>query len=48
MSRSGPVKRLSIRDVPLKIDAALATRRTFFGLLGFSTGWVGRYQMCSG
>ena len=46
VSKSYPVSRLSFRDLPLIIDAALPTQLIFLGLLEVSTPWVGRYQMC--
>ena len=45
---SGPVRRAQLSETPLNFQAALATRRTFPGLFGFSTGCVGRYQNCGG
>ena len=36
--KSGPVRRLLFNEFPLKTDAALETRRTLPGLLGFVTG----------
>ena len=47
-NRSGPVRRALLSETPLNFEAALATRRTLPGLLGFSTGCLGRYQVRGG
>ena len=43
-SRSGPANNLSSRHISLYFAAALQTRQTLPGLLGFSTGWCGKYH----
>ena len=43
-SRSDPANKLSFRHISLYFAAALQTRRTLPGLLGFSTGWCGKYH----
>ena len=43
-SRSGPANNLSFRHISLYFAAALQTRRTLPSLLGFSTGWFGKYH----
>ena len=51
-SRSGPVKKLSFKELPRNLEAALHTRLTFpfvefLCLFGFSTGWCGTYHCLS-
>ena len=39
LRRSGPVRRVTLRETPLKLQEALSVRRTFPGWLTFVTGW---------
>ena len=48
LRRSGPVTRCELSDWPRNFEAAFVNRRAFPGLLIFSRGWCGSYQILSG
>ena len=48
LSRSGPVSKQELREVPLNFDAAFVIRRTLPEFWGFITGWCGRYHIRNG
>ena len=47
-SKSGPVRSISVRQIPLDLDSALETRRSFPGLFGLITSFSGKIHPVEG